>query len=176
MSIWDFVILVILLAGAYRGYQKGLLMAVIGLFALVAGVIGAVAWTPDFLDYISQRSDLSPEILSILAFLAIFMGIVISFNIVGKLVKIVIDLTPLGAIDGLIGAMLGMLKWALGVSIILWILDKAEISFATDEPNSILVHVRQVAPYVFTQLVDWSPYFQELLTNIEKAIATLRNP
>jgi membrane protein required for colicin V production len=174
LSIWDFVILVILLAGAYQGYQKGLLMAVTGLFALLAGMIGAVAWTPDFLAYISQRSDLSPEILSILAFLAIFIGIVIALNIVGKLIKIVIDLTPLGAIDGLIGAMLGLLKWALGVSIILWVLDKAEISFAADEPNSILVYVRQVAPYVFAQIIDWSPYFQELLKNIEKVIVTLR--
>lgn len=149
-------------------------MAVISLLALIAGIVGAVAWTPDLLAYLSQMTDLSVEILSVLAFLAIFIGIVLALNLVGKLIKIIIDLTPLGAIDGLIGAMLGLLKWALGLSIILWILDKAEVNLPSDEQSSIMVNVRQVAPYIFTQLVEWSPFFEELLANIEKAITSLR--
>jgi len=149
-------------------------MAVVSLLALIGGIIGAVAWTPELLAHLTKRSDLSTEILSVLSFLAIFISIVIALNIAGKLIKIIIDLTPLGAIDGLIGAMLGLLKWALGVSIILWILDKAEIGIPADGQSTILMNVRQVAPYIFTQMVDWSPYFEELLANIEKAIITLR--
>lgn len=149
-------------------------MAVVSLLALIGGIIGAVAWTPELLTHLTKRSDLSTEILSVLSFLAIFISIVIALNIAGKLIKIIIDLTPLGAIDGLIGALLGLLKWALGVSIILWILDKAEIGIPADGQSTILMNVRQVAPYIFSQMVDWSPYFEELLANIEKAIITLR--
>jgi membrane protein required for colicin V production len=149
-------------------------MAIVSLVALIGGIIGAVAWTPELLSYLAVRTDLSSEVLSVLAFLIIFIGIVIALNIVGKLIKIIIDLTPLGALDGLIGAMLGLLKWALGVSIILWILEKAEVGIPDDEQSTILINVKQVAPYIFAQVMDWSPYFKELLANIEKAIATLR--
>ena len=174
MSIWDFVILILLLAGAYRGYQKGLLMAVVSFVALIAGLIGAVAWTPWLMTHFSERSDLSPEILSVLAFLAIFIGIIIAFNIAGRLVKMILDLTPIGAIDGLGGALLGMLKWSLGVSIILWIMDKAQLGLPADEQSALLANVREVAPYVFEQLKAWSPYFDELLANIGNIITELR--
>ena len=170
MSIWDFVVLILLLAGAYRGYQKGLLMAVVSLVALVAGIIGAIAWTPILLTHLTDRSDLSPELLSVLAFLAIFIVVVIALNIAGKLIKIVIDLTPIGAIDGLVGALLGMLKWALGVSIILWVMDKAQLGLPSDEQSTLLVTIKQVAPYVFEQMVAWSPYFEELLANLGNLI------
>lgn len=174
MSIWDFVILILLLAGAYRGYQKGLLMAIVSFVALIAGLIGAIAWTPALMTHLSERSDLSSEILSVLAFLAIFIGIIIALNIAGRFIKMVIDLTPIGAIDGLVGALLGMLKWALGISIILWIMDKAQLGLPEDEHSALLTNVRQVAPYVFEQLVAWSPYFEELLANIGNIITNLR--
>ncbi len=174
MSIWDFVILILLLVGAYRGYQKGLLMAVVGVVALVAGLIGAIAWTPVLLAHLSERADLSPEILSVLAFLAIFIGIILALNIAGKLVKMVIDLTPVGAVDGLVGAILGMFKWALGVSIILWVMDKAQLGLPVDEQGTLWVSIRQVAPDVFEQLSAWSPYFEELMANIANIISALR--
>jgi len=175
LSVWDFVVLIILLAGSYRGFQKGLLMAVVSLVSLVAGLICAVAWTPALMPYLSERTDLSSEILSVLAFLIIFIAIVVALNIAGRLIKIVIDLTPIGAIDGLGGALLGLLKWALGLSIILWVLDKAQVGIPEDEQSTLLVSIRQVAPYVFEQLVAWSPYFEEVLANIGNIIAKLRS-
>ena len=174
MSVWDFVILVLLVAGAYRGFQKGLLMSVVSLVALVAGVVCALAWTPALLQYLSGRSQMSPELLSVLAFLIIFIGVIILINIVGKLIKIVIDLTPIGSIDGLVGALLGMLKWALGVSIILWVLDKVDVGLPTDQDSAILSNVRQVAPYIFEQVKLWSPYFSDLLDDLNKVITAIR--
>jgi membrane protein required for colicin V production len=176
LSIWDFVILIILLAGAYRGYQKGLLRAVVGFVALIAGILGAIMWTPEGIAFLSQRFDISGEILPVLAFLAIFSLIVLVLSLIGRLVKLVIDLTPIGALDGLVGALLGLFKWALGISIVLWILDKAEVGLpVADEDSALLTNVRMVAPYMFQQLIDWSPFFDEIIKNVGEMLSRLKH-
>lgn len=175
MSIWDFVILVILLAGAYRGYQKGLLREVIAVIALVAGVIGAIQWMPWTVAFLSSTFDVTSEFLPAFAFLLIFIVIVLVLSLAGRLLKLVIDLTPIGFVDGLGGALLGLLKWALGISILLWILDTAQVELPSDQESLIYLNVKQVAPYVFQHLGDWSPMVRNFVDTIRNIFSEI-NP
>lgn len=174
MSIWDFVILVILLAGAYLGYQKGLLREVVGLLALVAGIIGAIQWLPQGIDFLSRSLNTQSELLPVFAFFLIFIAIVLLISLAGRLLKLVIDLTPIGFIDGIGGALLGLLKWSLGVSIILWVLDSANIELPVDEQSVLYENVKQVAPYIFQHLGEWSPWVAETLQTIKEIFAEIK--
>lgn len=173
MSIWDFVILVILLAGAYRGFQKGLLREVVGIFALVAGIIGAIQWLPQGMDFLSRTLNTQTELLPVFAFFLIFIAIVLAISLAGRLVKLVIDLTPIGFVDGIGGALLGMLKWALGISIILWVLDNAKVELPVDNESMIYMNVKQVAPYIFQHLGEWSPMVAEMINTIQQIFAEI---
>ncbi|MDF9800934.1 membrane protein required for colicin V production [Catalinimonas alkaloidigena] len=173
MSIWDFVILVILLAGAYRGFQKGLLREVVGIFALVAGVIGAIQWLPEGMDFLSRTLNTQTELLPVFAFFLIFITIVLAISLAGRLVKLIIDLTPIGFVDGIGGALLGMLKWALGISIILWVMDNARVELPIDDESMLYVNVKQVAPYIFQHLGEWSPMVAEVIDSIQQIFAEI---
>ena len=173
MSIWDFVILIILLAGAYRGYQKGLLREVIAVIALVAGVIGAIQWMPLGVEFLSDTFDVTSEFLPAFAFLFIFIAIVLILSLAGRLLKLVIDLTPIGFVDGVGGALLGMLKWALGISIVLWILDTAQVELPVGSESLIYLNVKQVAPYLFQHLSDWSPMVKEFVSTIQNVFSKI---
>jgi len=174
LSIWDFVIVIVLLFGAYRGFQKGLLMTVVSLFALVVGVIGAVIWTPTLVQYVSVNYEISTPTFSVLAFLIIFVAIVIVLNVVGKLLKLVIDLTPIGALDGVIGALIGTFKWVVGISIIIWVLDKAQIELPTTGESELITGIRQVAPFVLQQFTQWLPYLKEVINDLVEIIEQYR--
>ncbi|WPP53484.1 CvpA family protein [Catalinimonas niigatensis] len=173
MSIWDFVILAILLAGAYRGYQKGLLREVIAVIALVAGVIGAIQWMPWGVAFLSETFDVTSEFLPAFAFLFIFIVIVLILSLAGRLLKLVIDLTPIGFLDGIGGALLGMIKWALGISILLWVLDTAQIELPVDNNSLIYLNVKQVAPYVFEHLGEWSPVVKDFIGTIKNIFSDI---
>ncbi|MEK6477612.1 CvpA family protein [Catalinimonas sp. 4WD22] len=173
MSIWDFVILVILLAGAYQGFQKGLLREVVGIFALVAGIIGAIQWLPQGINFLSRILNTQTELLPVFAFFLIFIAIVLAISLAGRLVKLVIDLTPIGFVDGVGGALLGMLKWALGISIILWVLDNAQVGLPVDDESMIYMNVKQVAPYIFQHLGEWSPMVADMINTIQQIFADI---
>lgn len=173
MSIWDFVILIILLAGAYRGYQKGLLREVIAVIALIAGIIGAIQWMPSGADFLSRTFDLTSELLPVFAFFLIFIAIVLFLSLAGRLLKLVIDLTPIGFVDGIGGALLGMLKWALGISILLWILDTAQVELPVGDESMIYVNIKQIAPYVFQHLGEWSPLLEEFISSIKRIFSEI---
>jgi len=174
LSIWDFVILVILLAGAYRGFQKGLLREVVGIIALVAGVIGAIQWMPQGIIFLSETFDSQSELLPVFSFFLIFIAIVIVISLAGRLIKLAIDLTPIGFIDGIGGALLGMLKWALGVSVVLWVLDAAQLGLPEGEENNVVYNnVKSVAPYVFNNLSEWSPIVAEMIRKIQEIFSEI---
>lgn len=173
MSIWDFVILVILLAGAYRGFQKGLLREVVGILALVAGIIGAIQWLPQGMDFLSRTLNTQTDLLPVFAFFLIFIAIVLAISLAGRLLKLVIDLTPIGFVDGIGGALLGMLKWALGISIILWVLDNAKVELPVDDESMVYMNVKQVAPYIFQHLGEWSPMVAEMINTIQQIFAEI---
>ena len=75
-------------------------------------------WGMDILD---QYFDISGDLLPYISFIVIFIVIILVVNLIGKIFKKIIDLTLLGALDNAAGAMLSVLKWAFGISIILWL-------------------------------------------------------
>ncbi|MFP4089416.1 MAG: CvpA family protein [Cyclobacteriaceae bacterium] len=166
MNIWDFVILIILLAGAYRGFRKGLLRSVVSLLALLAGVVGAIQWMDTGTQFLADTFGLTTDLLPVLSFLLIFIVIVISITLIGSLLKMLIDLTPLGLVDGVSGALLGLTKWALVLSLLLWLLDTASVNLPAEEESTLYSQVRQLAPYVLNEASKWSPAFEQLLESI----------
>lgn len=158
--------LILLLAGAYRGFQKGLLRTVVGLLALVLGFTAALEWMEAGTTFLAETFGTNSDFLPILSFILIFIVIVVGITLIGSLLKLVIDLTPLGILDGLSGALLGLLKWALGISLLLWMLEAVGIGLPEEENSQLYGQVSQVAPYVLDQLKEWYPAFRQLIEQV----------
>ena len=94
---------------------------------LVGGILGGFKFLHWGMELISKYVDISNKILPYVSFILIFLAILIGVNMLGKLIKKVIDATLLGNIDSLVGALVGMVKWAFAISIIMWI--SASISY-----------------------------------------------
>jgi membrane protein required for colicin V production len=139
----------------------------------VAGIIGAIQWLPQGINFLSRALNTQTELLPVFAFFLIFIAIVLAISLAGRLVKLVIDLTPIGFVDGVGGALLGMLKWALGISIILWVLDNAQVGLPVDDESMIYMNVKQVAPYIFQHLGEWSPMVAEMINTIQQIFADI---
>jgi membrane protein required for colicin V production len=173
LNTFDIVIFGILIFAAYKGFQKGFVLEIIAIISFVLAIIGGfklMHWGMDLLD---QHFDISGELLPYLSFIVIFIGIILIVNLVGKAFKKIIDLTPLGAVDNIVGAALSIIKWSFGISILLWLSDSFGLAFSAEWTDDSLIysHLLSFAPMVVDYASGVMPFAHDLFDQIQKMLS-----
>ncbi|NMM49799.1 CvpA family protein [Marinigracilibium pacificum] len=127
MAIIDIVIILLIGFGAYNGFRKGFLLEFAGLVAFILAIFLGFKLLHVSIGVLSTYFEGLGPLIPLLAFIIIFVGVIFLVNIVVKLFKSVLDKTILGNVDQLAGAIFGAFKWALGISIILWIITILDV-------------------------------------------------
>lgn len=163
MNSADIVILVLLTIGAFRGFRKGFLLEIVGILALLLGIFGAIKLLQEGMEFLSEHFEISSQFLPYVAFLVLFILIMVGVSIIGRFIKKVIDLTPLGTLDNFAGAVVGVLKWALGISFLIWATVAFGFNFFEEEEQSPLYnYIAQLAPWVVEKVQSLTPSFDKL--------------
>lgn len=123
----DTLILLALAFGGYLGFKKGFLIEIVSILAFVIATMVAfklMQTTIVFLKpYIDQKSA-TPAI----AFITIFVGVFFLIFFLGKFLTGMLRYTPFGIYDKFVGAILGVVKYAFFLSVILWLLEASGLS------------------------------------------------
>ena len=88
----------------------------------------------------------------------------------GSILKKIIDWTPLGVVDNFAGAVVGVLKWGLMLSIVLWVMNSLDISFpsALAEDSKIMPVVSAFAGQVGDFISSIFPSFDNFIKTLEE--------
>jgi len=170
LSTADIIVLILLAVGAYSGYKKGLILELIAIIAFILAIIGGFKLLHVGMQYISDIYEGFGNLLPFVAFIVLFVLILILVNMVGKIIKRLIDWTPFGIVDNVAGAILGIAKWALALSIILWVMGSLKINI----PNSmtgnskILPLVADFAGQVGNFISTIFPSFENFINTLEE--------
>ena len=136
--------------------------------AIIAG-IKLLDWGIDFLSgYISGME----QILPIMAFAMIFIGVIILVNFIGKTLKQVLDMTLLGNLDDVAGAIVGAAKMALFVSIFMWIYESFVGDHLLEATKTSILYgpLSNIAPGFFRVFSALYPSFMEMFDSGREVI------
>lgn len=139
MNIADWIILLVLLVSVVQAASSGFFQEIFGLAGLVFGYLIA-AWqyrnlAGHFAAYITSR-----WLGEIVAFLAIFLSVMVLAGVLGKIVRWAVKEAGLTVIDRFLGGILGLLRGCLLVSIIL-------LGMTAFTPTSRWLQNSSLAPY-----------------------------
>jgi len=139
VNIADWIILLVLLVSVVQAASSGFFQEAFGIAGLVFGYLIA-AWqyqnlAGHFAAFISSR-----WLGEIVAFLAIFLGVMILAGILGKIVRWIVKEAGLNVVDRFLGAVLGLLRGCLLVAIVL-------VSMTAFTPTSRWLQGSGLAPY-----------------------------
>lgn len=171
MSIIDIVLGALLLLGLVRGFLKGLFVEIASLLALVLGIYGAIHFSHFVGDFLKSRVSWEEQIIQITAFAITFVIIVFAIGLAGKALTKLADFTALGLLNKILGAVFGLLKTGLILSILLSVIDKSPIELSFLSPKSLkksilYIPVKAIAPTIFPILEKVDP--KELLFQEEE--------
>ena len=169
MSTFDIFLALPLAYGLFQGFRKGLLQEVVSVFALFLGFILGLKFLTTALPLVQKFVGNSLGQLPFLSFLVVFVLVILGVRLLGLLFKKIVDFTPLGMFDNILGAILGGLKWCFAISLLLYVSSLAGIAVSQETARESVIYpfVLKSTPLALEVLSFVMPFLKVLLTTLK---------
>ncbi|MDR0506267.1 MAG: CvpA family protein [Dysgonamonadaceae bacterium] len=166
MNWLDIIIIVCVAAGIIKGLFDGFVKQAVSFLALILAIFFA-GRLAGFLRYWALNSEIfssmSYGILTGVCYTLAFMLIIVVVVLLGKIVNIVVKMTPAKPLNILLGGLFGMFIWILSLSILFNIFavfdsSSAILSTQTQEKSVFYMRIKGVAPTVYPALKNYFKY------------------
>ena len=121
MNPFDILMLIILAYGLIRGIFRGLVRELASIVGVLGGFYAAYSYYPHVARLISAWIT-NPAYLNILSYLIIFSVVVVIVGILAVVIKYLLNIAYLGWVDRVSGALFGVLKSVLVISVVFIVL------------------------------------------------------
>jgi membrane protein required for colicin V production len=119
MNYIDIIIIIPLIWGGYKGFKKGFIIEIASFIALGLGIWGGMRFSSISANYLSSAFEISEKVMPLISFAVTFIAIVIVVFALAKMLQKLITMVALGFINRAAGALFGMLKFGLIMSVII---------------------------------------------------------
>ncbi|WP_026461833.1 CvpA family protein [Adhaeribacter aquaticus] len=169
MSTFDVFLLIPLAFGAFQGFRKGFMLEVLSVIALFLRFILGLKFLTTAIPVVQSYIGNAFGLLPFLSFLLVFVLIIMGVRLVGVILKKVLDFTPFGMVDNLLGGLLGGLKWCLAISLLLYVGSLAGIAISEKSVQESIIYpfVIKATPVALDVLSWMLPFIKVILTTLK---------
>jgi membrane protein required for colicin V production len=169
LSTFDIFLALPLAYGIFQGFRKGLLQEVVSVFALLLGFILGLKLLTTAIPVLKVWIGNALGLLPFLSFLVVFVLVILGVRLLGLVLKKVVDFTPLGMFDNILGALLGGLKWCLAISLLLYVSGLAGMAVPGETAGKSLIYpyVLKSTPFALEVLGLVLPFLKVLLATLK---------
>ena len=174
MNSLDYILLIPLLYGLYRGFTKGLIIELASLLALTLGIYGALHFSSFTFEFLSDYVEIKTVYLQLASYGLTFLIIVMVISLTGKALTMLIKLVALGFINRMMGAIFGSIKVLLILSVFILFFDrfnkqfgmvKDEVLNASLMYNPIRIQAEQFYPNVLEEFERQKESIEDMKEN-----------
>jgi len=161
MNVLDIVLGLFLLIGFVRGFQRGFIIELSGIIALLLGIYAGLTYGYQAEYYLEKWTDWSTSNIEIASFFVIFILALVLTSILAKILTTIVNSIALGLINKIFGAVFGVIKTGLFLVILLLIFeyinsDGRFIAETKLEDSVVVTTLREITS-------TFLPSFQDLL-------------
>lgn len=175
MSI-DVLFLLFMVLAVFRGLRQGFIIAVFSAVALVIGLAAAIKLSAIVAGYGRENTHISSRWLPVLAFLLVFLVVVIGVRAGGRLAEKAVDLALLGWLNKLAGVLLFAVLYTIILSVLLFYAVQVHLVSANTLSSSVTYPIiRPLGPVVIDEFGKFVPWFKGMFTQLEDFFGRLGN-
>ncbi|MCU0334373.1 MAG: CvpA family protein [Chitinophagaceae bacterium] len=172
--IVDIVAMGLLALAIFRGIQKGLIIALFSVLALVLGAAAALKLSGLAAVYLAEALPGMIRWVPALAFVAVFIGVVLLVRMLAGLIESALEWTLLGWANKLGGVLLFVFLYAVLYSIALFYADKMGLVSPTQKDGSFSFGLLQpLAPAIMDTAGHLIPWFKNMFQELEQAFSQI---
>ena len=172
MNYFDYVLMLPVIYGLYRGFSKGFILELASLLALVLGVYGAMHFSSFTFEYLRSSFEIEASYLQLASYGLTFLLIVLAITLSAKLLTLFVKMVALGFINRTLGALFGGLKALLILSVLLLFFDGLNKQFRLVKDDvieaSVLYHpIKNQAAAIYPDVLKEFENHKKRLDEIE---------
>ncbi len=168
MSI-DLLFLLVMVIAAVKGYQRGLIVAVFSLVAIVVGLAAALKLSVVVAGYLQDSGRVSDRWLPLLSFLLVFIAVVLLIRLAANVLQSSVELAWLGWVNRLGGIILYLVIYTLAFSVVLFFLEHARlIGEQTIAHSRIYKYIQPWGPFTMNLIGNLIPAFRDMFGELER--------
>ncbi len=134
MNVLDIILMILILVSAISGFSNGFFIELASIASIILGIWAAVSFSGIIERWLSHFINWSPESLRLIAFILIFIIVVIIVHLIARIFEQTIRAIALGIFSRLAGGLLGALKGAFILSLLLIVITQIEYYTVTIIP------------------------------------------
>lgn len=160
MLVVDIIIACLIGYALYKGFKEGLILALISLVSLIAGIFISLKFSFLFKDWIFEKTQWNPNVITICAFVFTFVLVLIGVQLLGKALTKIIKTVALGGLNRLAGAVFLALKMILIISVVLNLFQKINfnnylVSDETLNKSFFYQPIEDFSKLVYPMMEEW---------------------
>ncbi len=148
MNYLDFILLIPILYGAWKGFRKGFIIEIFTLLALFAGIYGAIHFADRMSTFLFDSLEIKSDYLPIIAFCLTFLLVGAMVFFLGRLLEKAVSMAALSLFNKMAGLLFGALKMLLVSSMLVIVLE------SIDEKNEFISKDFKEASLLYEPLRD----------------------
>jgi membrane protein required for colicin V production len=164
----DIAFLVVLALAAFKGFSRGLVMALFSFAALFIGLAAALKLSSVVANYFSAEGNVSAPWWPVVAFLAVFLAAALLVRMAGSVVEKTVKIAQLGWINRIGGFLVYSMLYLLLFSIVLFYLAQMGlISTESMKASRTYPYLEPIGPWAIQGIGKVIPAFQDVFRDLQ---------
>ncbi|MES2881189.1 MAG: CvpA family protein [Bacteroidota bacterium] len=163
----DIIAFILICMAIFKGWQKGLIVALFSFVAFIVGMAAALKLSVAAARYLGDAVHISQRWLPVIAFVAVFVIVVLLIRLGAKLIEGAVNLVMLGWLNKLGGILLFLLIYFFIFSILLFYAGQLQlIKPATTQSSITFSYIQPIGPYVMNAIGSVIPLFRNMFDEL----------
>lgn len=164
----DIAYFILLALAVFKGFSKGLVVAIFSFFAIFIGLAAALKLSATVAVWLGKSVNVGERLLPVLAFVIILVAVAMVTRIVARLIEKTLQIAMLGFINRLGGILLYIALYTIVFSIVLFYINKLGlINESTILESHTYPFVKPWGPKAINAFGEVLPWFKNMFLQLE---------
>ena len=164
----DIIFLIVIVIGAIKGIQRGFIISVFSVAAMIIGLAAAMKLSTVVAEYLEDSVNISARWLPVISFLLVFVVVVILVRLGANLLQKTLEIAFLGWANRFAGAILYILLYTIIFSVVLFYAEQLTLVEKDRIADSkVYPWVEPIGPYVINGVGKLIPFFENMFKELK---------
>jgi len=167
--ILDLIVAIILILAIIKGYQRGLIVGVFSLLAIIIGLAAAIKLSAVVAGYIGKAVKVSDQWLPVISFAIVFLVVLLLVRLGAKAIQRTVEIGMMGWINRLGGVVFYIAIYITIFSIILFYAEQMNLLQPETKQKSITYsYIHPLGPKAINAIGSVIPIFKNMFGQLEE--------
>ena len=174
--VLDIIFAIIIVFAVFKGFQKGLIVAVFSFVAFFVGLAAALKLSAVVAGYIGKTVKVSDQWLPVISFIVVFIIVIILVHLGAKAIEKSVQAVMLGWVNRIGGIIFYLLLYIMVFSVLLFYAEQVKlIKLETLKESVTYEYVQPWGPKAINAFGKIIPIFRDMFSQLEEFFDKVSN-